>query len=197
MLTVSPPCLPCRTRAVNVAFPLLTSEDEAIPASTVLAQWLFIPPTKAAIDHVGAYLQEHLGEQWPDGLTRPSLFGKDGKVQRRGDPALSSTLPLKHMVAISNQFKKLGVKLLMQRAGDIVHVLPGYIHAVYNLVPCIKLAYDFVASEDVVNTAVSMFEIASGVFGQRMADDYSDVGSRIAEFLDQAYISELVASPSE
>ena len=169
-----------------MAFPLLLGDNAA---STVLAKWLFIPPTPAAIQSVSAYLIEYLGDQWPEGLAPPPLLNDGGKVQRRGEPKLSGTLSLEHMTEIADRFSSLDVIILDQMAGDIVHVLPGYMHAVYNMQPCIKLAYDFLTSEDVLSTAVSMVNIASGVFGQRMADDYSDVGSQMAEFLDQAYAS--------
>jgi hypothetical protein len=76
------------------------------------------------------------------------------------------------------------VRLEYQCHGDIMRVPMGWAHAVLNLRPCIKVAFDVVEEAMLPMIALMQTLIGSAVFGQRSAEDYGGVFARIPAEID-------------
>eukprot|EP00887_Chlorella_sp_A99_P003934 scaffold11.g3934.t1 len=75
------------------------------------------------------------------------------------------------------------VAVLEQRAGDCVWVPPGWVHAVLNVQPNVKLAWDAFDWQNMAAYVESEQRIASGVTAGSNARDYMAVASAAAAFL--------------
>ncbi len=113
--------------------------DKSMPATQVrklkteaLATWLFVGPS--ALDDMDAWVQS-VGKgpllRHPDGRESKDVFVTEQEMAAAHD-ALGSDK----------------VVMLQQCAGDEVHVPPGYVHWVFNRMPCVKFAYDAMRLEN-------------------------------------------------
>lgn len=65
------------------------------------------------------------------------------------------------------------VQLVEQKHGDVVEVNPGWAHAVINVKPCLKLAYDRLIQKDMPLCALIHHLLHSKLFYNMNAPDYS------------------------
>lgn len=93
----------------------------------VLATWLFISPLVIAELDEFLRADTRFKARFPNGL------------KGSGDVALNP----EDMTAIKGRFPPGCVYVVEQSAGMCVRVPPGWIHAVWNCKPCLKLAFDF------------------------------------------------------
>ncbi len=140
------------TEALNMALAIEDDWDQAV----ALAQWLFVKPQ--ALQRLDALLRERpeFKTRFPHGLkTFPlapfSEADMDLVVELLGDA---------------------DAYLVQQKAGDIVRVRMGWAHAVVNLQPCIKIAFDRYIRERFPAYALSHVRYAA-LFGRNMTRDYA------------------------
>lgn len=130
------------TRAVNYALAMRGYKDK--PA---LALWLFIHPASFAA--VRAILVDL-------GLAQRKLTAEEllGIVEARPEGPYAALAPYQHHLH--------GVA---QAHGDTVEVPPGYAHAVTNVYPCVKVAFDVVRREEMAQYAgAAMLAVAARPF---------------------------------
>ena len=166
-----------------------TAAAAATGVAAVVALWLFIPPTAAAVEAVSNYLKRKHKALYPDGLATPALFDNKGVFRMRG-AVRGKVLTEAHLRAMANDktLVGLGIRILEQKSGDVVLVEPGWFHAVVNIQPCVKLAYDYVVAAELGMIAVVQHLFASKFGGQRNADDYLCVGIKLpAELKNQLH----------
>ena len=163
-----------KTRGPNAAFPINPEDWQKDPDTgdlPVLSLWLFSPPTAASIEAMDDFFRkpdnEDLLEACPYGLSMPP------DAVARGE-AVNGPMTADQMrrIAADPALKALGVRIVEQRSLDEVTVPPGWIHAVVNLRPCIKFAFNIVREADLIKCAVVQHLIGSGVFGQVCACMY-------------------------
>lgn len=140
------------TEAYNIAFAIGTSS-----LSDPLAVWTFLHPSLA--EQANAWLIQNGFEKGFQ--TAGRAFLSDDRVSAF-KTAMDALMP----------GGSGGVLVVEQRAGDMVYVPPGWIHQVYNLQPCLKLAWDFYATEHFAIYSMLQSRIAAPLFGAEMADDY-------------------------
>jgi hypothetical protein len=179
--------------AVNLAVDLSPPHDQQrLP----VAMWLFIPPTDEAIAAVNSVIRadpDGLGRACPNGLGLPADpdFLRGSADKQHNMRVL--TPEQMQRIADSPEAAEHGVHIVQQHSWDEVTVPPGWIHAVVNLRPCIKFAFDYLAEQDLVKTAISQHFIASGIFGPIMATDYSAMSTKLVDEVANA-VSVIVAS---
>ena len=178
--------------AVNLAVDLSPPHDEKdrLP----VAMWLFIFPTDEAIAAVNRVIRADpggLGIACPNGLGLPAdpdyLRGSADKKHNM------KVLTPKQMKHIADSAAEHGVHIIEQHSWDEVTVPPGWIHAVVNLRPCIKFAFDYLVEPDLVKTAISQHFIAAGIFGPIMTTDYSAMSTKLVDEVANA-VSIIVAN---
>ncbi len=123
----------------------------------VVAAWLFIAPRAAAPTDLWLRDRGHV-----NGLA--------------GNPRLGE----EEVAALKLALAGLGlgdgcVVEVQQRAGDMVHVPPGWIHQVVNMRPCLKLAWDFADLTRMHLYIRAANEIGAPLFGDALAADYMGV----------------------
>jgi len=68
---------------------------------------------------------------------------------------------------------------LEQKVGQVVHVPPGWLHSVFTLQPCVKMAWDFMESTHLAWYAAAWMHIATRVPGT--AKDYMWLSSLLVK----------------
>ncbi len=140
------------TEAFNIAFAVGTSS-----LSDPLAVWTFLHPSLA--EQANAWLIENGFEKG---------FKTEGRAFLPSDLVSAFKTAMDALMPSGS----VGVEIIMQRAGDMVYVPPGWIHQVYNLQPCIKLAWDYYDEKHFALYAMLQSRIAAPLFGNMMTDDY-------------------------
>jgi hypothetical protein len=138
------------TEAFNIAF----SVGDA-PTMAVLAVWVFLHPAVAQAAH--DWLKQN---GWQDGLA--------AKVRLEGASQEQFTQHLE-------QKQPGSVLVIEQRAGEMIRVVPGWIHQVSNLQPSLKLAFEVYDVNHFHAYGLLMHRIASPLFGKAMPRDYMGV----------------------
>lgn len=162
---------------VNVAFALLQNKRRKITGKPVLACWMFFVPSKQgieAVQHVmntGDHFQQYR-------LSRPPFLDNSGNPIWRGMDAeiremrcFLDTLSHDDMVYLATTLPEY-VFTKEQCDGDIIYFGAGFMHAVVNLEPNYKLAFDRVGLDDLPAMAISHTLFGSRVTAQRNAEDY-------------------------
>ena len=139
---------------------------------------MFIPPTAAALAALNAYISTHasLKELYPQGITRDNKHPNGGPVKRgdiKNNPRLILSKTTMKGIASDKGCKAAGIYIHEQCSWERLIVHPGWMHAVTNVEPCIKFAYDFIPACDILTAAFSQHVLASGYFAARMAMDYT------------------------
>ncbi|KAL3149517.1 hypothetical protein ABBQ32_002297 [Trebouxia sp. C0010 RCD-2024] len=166
-----------RTQAENVAFFVihkpkgkLKAEKVGSQAHFVLARWWFVHP------HVAPRFAEFVGD---------SLHHADGLQQFMPKPEHWDL-----MLAFGSQNAIDGrdvVVVLNQGPGDIVLVPPGWPHAVNNVMPYGKLAWDHCDPRHLATYAAVQRDVASPLFrGDTVGDDYMAIGPTVSQGIEQA-----------
>ena len=65
-----------------------------------------------------------------------------------------------------------GVTIIAQHPGDLIYILPGWVHAVINMWHCIKFAVDLFVPTHLHMYALSMALVGSPYTSWRMVPDY-------------------------
>jgi JmjC domain, hydroxylase len=76
------------------------------------------------------------------------------------------------------------VVTLMQGIGDVIHVPPGWVHQVYNMAPCVKVACHVYDPTHSHAYALTSRYIASPLFGDAMREDHMAVNDVVLEVLN-------------
>lgn len=148
------------TEARNIAFAV-----DAASVGQVLAEWTFIHPD--AIQAANTWLQQN---GFAAGLATP---------QRA---LLSSEQVSAMQAALANVVAGGAVRVVQQRAGDMVHVPPGWVHQVVNVRACLKLAWDFYDYQHFPLYAKLQSMIVP-LFGGHMAADYMGSNWALAKMM--------------
>jgi hypothetical protein len=82
-------------------------------------------------------------------------FKQGLKTDIGGEVRVLPLLTPDDMAVIEKKMPRGTVKIVKQCAGDVVHVKPGVIHAVYNLQPCLKIAVEIFVQEHMEFYAVA------------------------------------------
>lgn len=139
-------------------------------AHSVLARWWFVHP------HVAPKFAE---------FVKNSLHHADGLQEFMPKPE-----HWEHMLACGSQNAIDGrdvVIVLNQGPGDIVMVPPGWPHAVSNVMPCCKLAWDHYDPRHLATYAAVHRDVASPLFrGDTVGDNYMVVGPTVTQGIVQA-----------
>ncbi|KAL3137357.1 hypothetical protein ABBQ32_006889 [Trebouxia sp. C0010 RCD-2024] len=166
-----------RTQAENVAFSVVDKPKGKSKATRhgsqphfVLARWWFVHP------HVAPKFAE---------FVRDSLHHADGLQDFMPKPEhWELMLAFGSMNAIDGRDV---VVVLNQGPGDIVLVPPGWPHAVNNVMPCCKLAWDHYDPRHLATYAAVHRDVASPLFrGGTVGDDYMAVGPTVSQGIEQA-----------
>lgn len=120
---VKPPCAAPPAIALGLG---LTAAPR--PQDLVLARWTLIHPSAA---------KEAC--KWIQKQFKPS-GGKAAWTSAALSPA--------HVAELTGHLQANHIMVLEQRAGDIIHVAPGWAHQVENMAPCLKVAWDCVEPEN-------------------------------------------------
>ena len=157
--------------AINLALALSGAGADA--SALVLALWLIIEPKYETL----AWAMEALKVQRPD----------DDVERGKGQPgSVIAETVMRSLVEAADAKYGLGqqrVTLLEQRHGDTVAIQAGYAHAVVNLQPCIKLAFDFVTKETLPHVLTANAMLGCRAFGPLRSRDYVDAPGCLAELL--------------
>ena len=161
------------TEALNIALAI----DGYSDLSLALALWMFVSP--AALERVHRAL-----------IDDKQFLNKAGK--RRFPKGLSSNEDVQEHLLSKAEMEYLaakfpdGVMLVEQFAGEVVIVRPGWLHAVINLQPCLKLAFDRYVPEAFPQYAMSHVLVASK-YGM-VADDYMQWPTAAMEYVIKALV---------
>ena len=155
---------------------------------------MFIPPTAEALAALNAYISKNdsLKDKYPQGITRDNKHPNGGPVKRgdvKNKPGLILSRTTMNKIASDKRCKAAGIYVHEQRSWDRLIVHPGWMHAVTNVAPCIKFAYDFIPSCDILTAAFSQHVLASGYFAARMAMDYTALATVVGRELFQLLVS--------
>lgn len=159
---------PCA--AINFAVALDQEDD-----GSVLAKWLFFKPSVQGIELVHTLIKSRklfakVGKMPPDVTSRR----KGGQVYvARGEVDKMPVMDASMMEDIASKHHG-DVELVEQRSGMAVHVPIGWVHAVVNVKPCLKLSFDFVPADEhaLARAAVAWHKVVSPLMAQRSAEDY-------------------------
>jgi len=146
------------------------AKTDGSQAQFVLARWWFVHP------HVAPRFAE---------FVRDSLHHADGVQEFMPKPEHWDL-----MLAFGSQNAIDGrdvVVVLNQGPGDIVLVPPGWPHAVINVMPCGKLAWDHYDPRHLATYAAVHRDVASPLFrGDTVGDDYMAIGPTVSQGIEQA-----------
>jgi hypothetical protein len=153
------------TRGLNVAFSLTPG------VTGPLAFWLFVPPW--GFEEFIAFVQssscvEVVREKFEEAIRLKTDF-----------PLLSAD----EMFQLHRQVPNL-VRIVSQSHGQVVHVAPGWVHSVVNVLPNWKLAFDFERLEEFPLYAYYRKIFGSGFFGDRCPEDYVTLDGVIKDNVD-------------
>lgn len=137
-----------RTHARNVAFALLASVSEEylrIP----LAVWILVNP--AYVEEVDSKLKELFTRYYTNstGTKKEKEKYLAFKNGFKSDTHITEELAriLQEECGVDEVTNTMKVQILHQCSGDIVNVPAGWVHCVYNLRQCVKVAYDYIVPE--------------------------------------------------
>lgn len=153
------------TRGLNVAFSLTPG------VTGPLAYWLFIPPWE--FEEFIAFVQSGncvkvVRDKFEEAIRIKTDF-----------PLLSAD----EMFQLHRQVPNL-VRIVSQSHGQVVHVAPGWIHSVVNVLPNWKLAFDFERLEEFPLYAYYRKIFGSGFFQDRCPEDYVTLDAVIKDNVD-------------
>lgn len=147
--------------ALNVAFGIKGHHNPLRP----VAWWLFVLPSAVQELHGWLIHDEVLAAKFPQGL---DSFKRDAADQRYRLPLLTK----EEMDRIVEGLGAHKARVVPHFAGHIMRVKAGWLHAVINEQPCVKIAFDTIQP--------SMFPLYAGTrrflfqrFGTYMAADYT------------------------
>ena len=141
------------SEAINLALAITGMCD----MGKALALWMFVRPS--AMEELQELMMAKvngLSSKYPEGFK-------------------TANLPMFTVADMQHIFRTMGkdkVHLVEQHAGEVVRVCAGWGHAVVNLQPCIKIAYDRYVVANFPHYAVCHAMNAS-LFGENHADDYT------------------------
>ena len=144
---------------------------------------------------LNAYISKtgSLKKLYPQGITRDNKHENGDPVLKRGDlinsPRLILSKTTMENIANDKDCKAAGIYIHEQRSWERLLVHPGWMHAVTNVQPCIKFAYDFIPSCDILTAAFSQHVFASGYFAARMAMDYTTLATVVGREMIQLLVS--------
>lgn len=159
---------------VNVAFALSSKKRQA--DADKLACWLFFKPSKRGIEAIKQVMASEARFN-NHRFMAPPLVHKGKHVWRGMDEEIKAMNCFFHTLA-PEDMHLLEVKCpqyvftIIQKHGDVLRFGAGFMHAVYNMQPNIKVAFDTVAHADLPAMAVSYSVFGSGLMAQRNAEDY-------------------------
>jgi hypothetical protein len=128
------------------------------PITDIAAVWYFVNPLY--INSFLKFISKMKG-----------IFSSDG---RRAGDVLAEAACLKFMSHQPNAMTSIA-----QKIGDVVHVPPGWLHAVFTLQPCVKLAWDFICVENLPNYMAAWMHV--GVLAKSTAHDYMGTSSVLVQ----------------
>lgn len=103
----------------------------------------------------------------------------------RPPPGLTSLPPLRLDPAQSHKLAaRLGpeaVRLVVQHAGERVHVPAGWVHCVFNVRPCIKVAWDKLEASNLVRYVSAQQRIGAMYTCGTNPEDYIAVGALLLQ----------------
>jgi hypothetical protein len=149
------------TEAYNIAF-----ATDPTSVGEVLAEWTFIHPDAA--EAANSWLQNN---GFATGFTTV------------GKALLSSQQVSAMQAALADAVAGGAVRVIQQRAGDMVYVPPGWVHQVYNVRSCLKLAWDLYVKTHFQYYA-KLQSIIVPLFGSHMADDYMGSNWALARMME-------------
>lgn len=163
------------TNALNFAFALTDGKKTtAMPVigETPVALWAFINPLPTIMARVSAWLADpaNMVPGYPHGI-QPSDWSK-----LRADESFGTLppIPIAIMKRMQAALPEGDVVLAHQHHGCLMNAPVGWPHAVTNLAPCAKIAFDFIRMEDMPKIALSHQCNIVGYFRQHSALDYTD-----------------------
>ena len=137
----------------------------------VLAVWWFVHPYVAA--EFGEYIKEVFGHA-------AGIVGFKPQPQHYSNMYAFGDA---HTIA-----GRASVLCLHQGPGDIVRVTPGWPHAVLNMLPCFKLAWDYLEMSHMATYLAVHRDIASPLFrGDETSQDYMAVAPVLSNMIVARY----------
>ena len=141
------------SEAINLALAITGMCD----TDKALALWMFVRPSAMKeLQELMMAKVNGLSSKYPEGFK-------------------TANLPMFTVADMQHIFRTMGkdkVHLVEQHAGEVVRVCAGWGHAVVNLQPCIKIAYDRYVEANFPNYAIS-HALSAPLFGDRIAPDYA------------------------
>ena len=143
----------------------------SLQAQSPLAEWWFVHP------HVSALFADFVNK---------TLHHKGGlsKLRPKGTDR-------ERILAFGEQHAILGrsaVVLIYQFPGDIVHIAPGWLHCVSNLLPCCKVAWEFCDCRPLACYTAVHRDISSKLFkGDSAHDDCIATAHILTQAIEQLF----------
>lgn len=157
------------TEAFNLLLAVVADPTEVLPAEYVAAKWWFFHPSM--VEKLDEEVKA-LGLEDVDGLASKPLLTEAqlDDLRKKVDAHAADqgiTVQVTHYV-------------LEQKPGFVVHVPPGWVHAVVNVKPCLKLAFDAYIMTNVHSYIEAHRKVVCKVFKKVMADDYMAIDTVLA-----------------
>jgi hypothetical protein len=153
------------TEAQNVAF-FLSGLGHKFKHNMPLAYWVFVHPDMAG--KVNTWLLRK---------NKPKLDEAGGKPLTHDE--------MKELVEFIGDLPHgaAGAFIVPQGPGDVIAVPPGWMHAVTNVQPCVKLAYEFIRINQLI-TYMTAWNQVNVLHGLNNAESYMNVIAVLMELLD-------------
>jgi hypothetical protein len=155
------------SNACNLAFNLARGTAPPVIGQTLLAYWVFIKPTTESLEAVSNWLQHNV-KGYTSGLKYPNY------MDRHGDVASLPTLSTDDIKLLQGAEELQGhILVKAQRHGCLMNAPVGWPHSVTNVIPNLKIAFDFVKEADLPKIALSHVYNIVPFFRQYSPADYT------------------------
>ena len=128
-----------------------------VPLGTILALWALHYPIVA--DQVNAWIKNNKKE--PRGLGARLVLSKDDLKRMHNDLGVNEKTLISH------------VQIITQPHGEMITIPTGHAHQVVNKQPCMKIAWEYLVLENLVEYVACWQQMGARITGDNGIEDYT------------------------